>query len=59
MLLGGAMMAILITYSPDDPSRNTVSNAVADIQNIFGQTGADIAAFQVSGIGIVALPHWP
>ena len=54
MLLGGAMMAILITYSPDDPSRNTVSNAVADIQNIFGQTGADIAAFQVSGIGIVA-----
>ena len=52
--LGGIMMAILITYHPDDPSRHTASNAVSDIHNVFGQTGADIAAFQVGGIGLVA-----
>ncbi len=54
ILLGGVMMAIVITYHPDDPSRNTVNNAVGDIHNIFGAIGADIAAFQVGGIGLIA-----
>ena len=53
VVLGIAMMALLITYSPDDPSRHTVNNEVGDIQNIFGQIGADLAAFQVGGIGII------
>ena len=52
--LGGVMMTLLITYSPDDPSRHTVNNAVGDINNALGQIGADIAAFQIGGIGLLA-----
>ena len=54
LLLGGVLLAVLITYHPDDPSRNTVNNAVGDIHNIFGVIGADLAAFQVGGIGLIA-----
>jgi S-DNA-T family DNA segregation ATPase FtsK/SpoIIIE len=52
VLLGAVLMAILITYNPDDPSSNTAT--AGDPTNIFGQMGADLASFKVNGIGLIA-----
>lgn len=48
------MLAVLITSKPSDPTSHTVSNLTTSVSNIFGPIGAEVAAFQISMIGLIA-----
>jgi S-DNA-T family DNA segregation ATPase FtsK/SpoIIIE len=52
ILLGAIMVVVLFTYNPDDPSRHTAT--IGAPTNILGQIGADLASFQINGIGLIA-----
>jgi S-DNA-T family DNA segregation ATPase FtsK/SpoIIIE len=56
LVLGGALAALTLSYTPDDPNWMAASSAVP--QNLLGRTGASVAAIlmMIVGYGALVLP---
>ena len=54
VVLSLVMLAILVTSDRSDATSQTVNSLSGQISNILGSIGAEVAAVQISMIGIVA-----
>ena len=54
LLIGGVLLAVLITADPSDPSSNTVTSLASGPANILGGYGAEVAAWLININGVIA-----